>query len=356
MLSEIMNFQNKLAEFTNVDDLKLWLSDNEYVYHENKYFMRISTKCNDMTNPLVRCSYSVLIDKENFRVLSSLPWLENVDKDRLSDYMVGNYEVQECVDGTQIRVFWHNDSWKVATKNHPDANRATWSSPKSYYRLFKEASKYLDYDKLDQTCSYVFALCHPEDMKVACHNIPKLYHLSTFDTKSMEFIDQDIGVYCPKRLELSYENLLEFLSNVRSTQCAGIVVRTDMYPNVVFKVESDKYKYGKELMGNCNNFGERMLELILEDRVHEFTNVFRDLNFIKKEILRRLSEVKETIYMLYMDYYVNNKVSFVPFCYHNMLVSLNTMYLNTREKITRKSVMEELKKMSVDKLMLLLNV
>jgi hypothetical protein len=351
-----MNFQNKLAEFTNVDELKLWLGENNYSFHENKYFMRISTKNENMNEPLVRCSYSVLIDKETLKVLSSLPWLENVEKSNLESYLVGNYKVSECVDGTQIRVFWHNENWKVATKNHPDANRATWSSPKSYYRLFKEASKYLDYDKLDKNCSYVFALCHPEDMKVACHNVPKLYHLSTLDMTTMEYIEQDIGIYHPKELELEYNKLLEFLSNVRLTQCSGVIIKTDMFPNVVFKVESDKYKVGKELMGNTNNLGERMLELILQDRVHEFTNVFRDLTFIKKHILTRLTELKENIFMLYMDYYVNNKVLFVPFCYRDILVNLNTLYLNNHEKITRKIVMEELKKMSVDRLMLLLGV
>lgn len=351
-----MNFQNKLVEFSNVDELKLWLSENNYSFHENKYFMRISSRDNNMNEPLVRCSYSVVIDKENMRVLSSLPWMENVDKTKLNDYLVGNYQVSECVDGTQIRVFWHNDNWKVATKNHPDANRATWSSPKSYYRLFKEASKYLDYDRLDKNCSYVFALCHPEDFKVACHNVPKLYHLSTLDMNTMEYIEQDIGVFHPKRLELESEKLLEFLENVRLTQCSGVIIKTDMYPNVVFKVESDKYKMGRELMGNCGNLGERMLELILEDRVHEFTNVFRDFTFIKKHILSRLTEIKESVFMLYMDYYVNNKISFVPFCYRDILVNLNTHYLNTREKITRKMVMDELKKIGVRNLILLLGI
>lgn len=102
--------------------------------------------------------------------------------------------VQHKYDGSIIKLYHHNDEWHVATNGTADAKKAESFGGRTLYDLFMEASKGLDYAKLDKNCTYMFELMHPEQVIVIRYETPKIVHIGTRNNITFEESYDHIGI------------------------------------------------------------------------------------------------------------------------------------------------------------------
>lgn len=139
-------------------------------------------------------------------------------------------DVQEKLDGSLLKV-WYNsilEQWIVSTNGMIDARDCSRSGKAgTFHDLFCEAAAAsgLDYACLDRSHTYCFELLHPENTVVIRHPRPRLVHLGTRDTTTLqELLDEDIGVERPAVFPLHDFGACRRAAAVLPENCEGYVV------------------------------------------------------------------------------------------------------------------------------------
>ncbi len=261
-------------------------------------------------------------------------------------------QVTSTIDGTYVRLYYDTTrgddkaKWSLATNRCIDAKKARWSSFKTFFDYFQEASNsensILDYARLDVKHTYLFVVCHPESRVVRCYTSPMIYHIGTYDTSQPECpeIDTDIGIPKPPTLDTSSYETLQQLSDYTNTldwQDPGFVIRwTDATGGVHrAKVRNEKYEHVNSLRGNNPNVALHYLNLRSDtenpQKFMEFTKYFPEYGMIEDSI----NMLARYLHQLYMSYYVNKTIQVIPDRISwKMLSQLHTSYIRTKVPTT----------------------
>ena len=209
---------SNLDSFTKVKDClesaPYFLKVKEDNNFPDLYLLSYDNDKSDMTNPVVCECRGIILEKNTNNVISytfnkSIDCvLNNVVLDNNNEIVVPggfNFDdsvIEESVDGTQVRLFYYNDVWNVATTRCIDANRSYWYSTRSFGDLFNDAS-IINYDDLDVRCCYSFVLKHPDNRIVVNYDHPSLVHVCTRNLDTFEEIDVYIGVNKPEKFKFN---------------------------------------------------------------------------------------------------------------------------------------------------------
>lgn len=204
---------------------------------------------------------------------------------------------QEKVDGSLIKVWFHNGKWRVSTNGTIDAYKCEIGQvdllkldcPYKYFgELFDKAKENvgLDFGKLNKDYTYMFELVSPYNKVVIEYKEISIYHIGTRNNRTLEEIDIDIGVHKPKQFALgTLEECLESASKLPFNEEGYVVV--DKYWNRI-KIKSLQYVKVHHIKNNGDVNIASIVQLIRTNEIGEFLTYFAEytnnVNIIKSKI------------------------------------------------------------------------
>jgi hypothetical protein len=261
--------------------------------------------------------------------------------------------IHELIDGTLIKLFHHNNTWKVATSGMIDAYKSFWNNGKlSFGDMFDHCANYFNFDstKLNKECSYVFLMCHPNNKIVTYHKTPELYHIYTRNNKTFEEVNDDIGVSKPQYYRFdSLEHLSNELKDLEY-YIPGFMVYTDEGKRI--NIKSPNYLYVKSLKDNTQDMFGQIFKLKQKELLNEFLYYYPEYTKMVDYVERRFNNLCKEVHGEYvmkniMKYKIKPK-------FHITLNELHKKYTETKEKITFKEVRDHLIKYEAKKLSFLI--
>ena len=319
------------------------------VKHDTELNLYIAKHCHksDTTQQLVRECDGTIFNADGDVVcysgehseMHSFFELQNNDNQEVQDSLnsLSNYEVLEFLDGTCIRVYFHNGEWRVATKGHTDAGRAKWSSEKSFLALFEEALENhpdFSYDNLNRGNTYVFLLQHTENKIVCPVEANRIYLLEVYDNSTFSRIEESVsGVDNPKTLEVPNSNDLSVFLELNDETIKGVYLRSRNSGHRLF-ILNKLYEERQRLKGNSLDMNKRYLELRSGNRHHTFLQQFPEYSDIVKELEQNINDNVRHIHSLYMSKHVRKEPVQVNVNERKFLFPIHGQYLRTHQKVT----------------------
>lgn len=291
--------------------------------------------------------------------------------------------VQQKVDGSLIKVWFHKDSWHISTNGCIDAYSVTASSISDTYEtshkvnfgeLFhSEFVKHCSFDKLNKNYTYMFELVSPEIKVVVDYGKNDIYHLCTRGNKSGKYVEVDIGVQKPKEYPLhSLEaclNAAEKLNSNDSNEITdeGFVVVDGHYRRV--KIKSPLYLAAHYLVGNKLSL-KRCINIILANEESEYLSYFPEQKSAFDKVhsaVYKLAHTMENGYKFVLDsvgisdrkevalFIKENKFNYSGFYFKKMeipeLTAEQYMFGGYKKKLQNGAVKESLPLISIRELL-----
>lgn len=251
---------------------------------------------------------------------------------------LSNYEVQEFLDGTLIRYFYHNNRWQVSTKGHTDASKAKWSSEKSFLQLFQEVLvNYPEFstDVMDKNHTYVFLLQHMDNKIICPITENKIYLLEVYNNSTLlrnESLCSPVKVDSPKHIEVTPESLYIFL-DLHDETSKGVYLRHKETGHRFF-ILNKLYEERQRLKGNTLNINKQYLDLRSSNRHMNFVKEFPEYTTQVAELERNIHDNVRYIHNLYMTKHIKREnITMSPSDY-KYVYSIHGHYIRTREIIT----------------------
>ena len=275
------------------EDVKTLLLNSEHGLtikeNGNLYMITYYDGKSNFDNPITHKCRGVILEKDTNNIvcytfnrsvdfINDLTYLNN--KFPFNDKTV----VQESIDGTQIKLFYYGDKWRVATTRSIDAYSTRFSSRRTFGEMFDEALALsnLNLETLNKRKCYSFVLCHPDNRIITKYEKPDLVHVFTRDLDTLEVdLIYDVGVRKPQTLEYQgYEKLLEDANNLEYYK-EGFVLHSGDEQNKMMKIKSKNYLKCCRMRGNNNNILFHYLEL----RYNDYQNKKYNQNDIKEHTI-----------------------------------------------------------------------
>ena len=187
--------------------------------------------------------------------------------------------VEEKVDGSLIKLFYHNDKWHVATNGAADAFKAEATAKKSYGDLFIEAlrgqkSAQELVDLLDKDYTYMFELVSPETQLVVSYPETKLYYLGRRNIITMKEDKVELpyakyfGILMPKQYSLSsIDECLAYVKTMTKNE-EGFVVRDKYFRRI--KIKSPEYLMAFGMNNNNKITEKRIINMMKNNTIDDF--------------------------------------------------------------------------------------
>ena len=187
--------------------------------------------------------------------------------------------VEEKVDGSLIKLFYHNDKWHVATNGTADAFKAEATAKKSYGDLFIEAlrgqkSAQELVDLLDKDYTYMFELVSPETQLVVSYPETKLYYLGRRNIITMKEDKVELpyakyfGILMPKQYSLSsIDECLAYVKTMTKNE-EGFVVRDKYFRRI--KIKSPEYLMAFGMNNNNKITEKRIINMMKNNTIDDF--------------------------------------------------------------------------------------
>lgn len=291
---------------------------------------------------------------------------------RLSAYPVG-YTTSISHEGTMLRLFYHENEWKVASNRKCDARESRWGGSTDFYTLFSRAiveesqikkTQPSEYDsnetclslneasteffrRLDTSLQYVILLKSSLNTRLVCRNPTDhvLYHVATFSS-SGERLQTNIGLTYP--LTFNFSNLQELLAKVESFDpftVQGVVI--DCPDGTRVKVLHPKYARLMTLRNNNSYLTDEVLNLYFSDneKCEELLSLFPEHREKYQEMFMRL----QSLYTFLLDTYTRRYISrqFVPVNARLHRILSNLAQQNKNKQITLSAVKLEVQRFGV---------
>ena len=279
---EVLDFMNSHEDW---EDL---LAQPPYCIKTKRYngyiLLKYSQLESDMTIPLVReCRGSIFCQNENKKyecVCYPFSKFGNVGESYVSDIDWESAVVEEKVDGSLMKLYYHNNRWNIATNGLPNAFLAEINDTSlSFGDLFHEALGGREQFKafcthLDQHETYMFELVSLVSKLVVYYPETKLYYLGqrNMDTmqesKNYANFMKNYGILCPKVYGIStLESCLEYVKSMTRNE-EGFVVRDKNFNRM--KIKSPEYLIAFHMDNNGVITTKRIIKMIKNETIDDF--------------------------------------------------------------------------------------
>lgn len=272
------------------------------------YYIKITTEgnytifkynqlCSDFNNEIVRECRGLILDSEYKPVCVPFFKFGNYGESYCPEIDWATAKVQEKVDGSIQKLWYHNGQWRVSTNGVIDAYKAELQNDarlcvdgvfKTFGELFDVAAKNsgLNYDMLDTNNTYMFELVSPYNRVIVPYDKVAIYHLGTRNNATLEEVDVDIGIQKPKVFPINTLNDCIAAASELPFDEEGYVVVDANYNRI--KIKSPKYVMAAHVRNNGCVTTNRMLDIIRRNEVEEFLLYCNDyteaMNTIKCKI------------------------------------------------------------------------
>lgn len=233
----------------------------------------------DFHNPIVKECRGLIIDNQNNQAVC-VPFFKfgNYGESYADEIDWLNAKVQEKVDGSLIKCWYHNNEWHVSTNGTINAEnaelQANASSYKNFGQLFYKAwSQYHDnFSCLNPQYTYMFELISPYNRVVIPYIDIDIRHIGTRDMATLKELDVDVGVPKPNSYSLcSLEDCIKACEKMSYSEEGYVVVDKNWHR---IKVKSPAYVAVHHMINNGVITKERIVELIKTGEDGEFLTYY----------------------------------------------------------------------------------
>jgi len=293
---------------------------------------------NDETGMIYSMSYPVPLE---FKDQS----LEEQQK-LITTIKTNQYTVQEALDGTLIRLWYHNETgqWVTSTNGKCDAYESFWMNGVSYGELFSTTLQGV-LENLNQDHVYMFTLCHPLNVIVVNHTAPRIYHVATYDRVTQKEIECELGIEHPPVVNLTVDEVMDSVGSSQGTPVlsAGYMVVQEDTDGVVrrYRFENVNYTRGRILRGESNNIDYILLGHMLEkdeSKLKEFLLYYPIYVATHGQLSTRMNQLARVLYQDYGQRYKMKVNIFVHPRHHKFLGEIHTQVYLTLLKPQNKTV------------------
>lgn len=255
------------------------------------------------------------------------------------------YKVQEALDGTLIRLWYNHElnQWVTSTNGVVNAYQSIWMNNISYGSLFASTVGY----QLSQTCLnpdyiYLFILCHPLNVIVVNHQTARVYHVTTYDRKTLKEVSVDLGIEHSPLYDLTIDQVLTRIASThgKPVQSAGYMVVQEDEKGYVqrYRFENVNYTRARQLRGNTNNVSYLILDYLLKERqahvppessqLQEFLQYYPIYLNLYQSLINSINHMTILLYQLYGQRYKQNVDIFLHPRLHKTVIEIhNKIYL-----------------------------
>lgn len=199
--------------------------------------------------------------------------------------------VRAFLEGSLIRIFFHNDKWNIATSRKLNAFYSKWGSMTSFGELFENYLKKdfnsnleLFYESLNPTLNYYFLFTSESVYYIHPSSKSSLKLLQIMNKEGQLVLDSDLEQFGVARLEYMDKNILKqkYISN----EVFGVVLENE---NERYTLFSENYNICKKLYGKQKFLAQRILELMGDeqqkfDYMHYFPDSKKYFQLVQDEI------------------------------------------------------------------------
>lgn len=226
----------------------------------------------DFTDPIV-CEARGLIVNTKTKKVVCFPFKKfgNYGESYADEIDWDSARVQEKIDGSIIKVYFHNKKWHVATNATVDAADAEVGSNKcTFEELFYKAAEnqHLDWSLLDKKCTYIFELTSPESRMVIDYgDTPKIWHIGARNNITEKEFETDINIIKPKQYPFKdLTSCIEAANTLNdkkgSIEKEGFVVVDKNYHRI--KIKNPEYVFVHHILPNGMVSDKTLLASILD--------------------------------------------------------------------------------------------
>ena len=331
-------------------------------------------KCDNSSSDLIKNSRGLIFDGDKL-IVRTFPFTRELsptdDRKEIEDSIpnLSQFDIFESIEGTLIRMFYHNNKWYTATHRKLNAFKTKWSKKESFGTLFVQAliqevktnetlkdkiSTKLDdifssfQSILDIDKQYLFVIKNTDDNCIVCSNDEhKLYHVGTIIDNKLTF---DINLYdieYPKKLNFStIDEMINYVNTINYNVIPGIILFSKDDKHTHYKIINDEYKYLYQLRGNESSIKFRYLNIRMDEEKRElFTQLYKYKKDIFDNYENILYDKAKEIYTSYVNRYIKKQYVTLPKEEYDIMRKAHEWYQTDRDN----------NKISIDKVISILN-
>jgi hypothetical protein len=358
MLENYNHKNNGISNFAvNYDKVKELLKDAPYFIKcsttaSSPYYVLKSTENkSDLNLPIVQECQGLILEKNTNKIIAHGLNRIGTDISEIKEDEI--IAVNEMIDGPRIFVWWNiylND-WSISTGGSTDATSINTicinpSNPKyiikkSFYELFMETNP--DFSNLDKSYTYTYILEHPfithdPSTQIAAH----LIFIRNNNSHS-----PDISHIKKTSILNSFSNKGELNEYVTSPQYnkKGVIItvhnKLGMHTQYFqYKILNPNYEQKQLIKGNTQNITYYLINCIKNNETDSLLEFYPIYNKTIQTINNCIVEISKRIYWQYINKHVFKKdVKFTP-AYYPTIRQLAGTYIQTKETITKKYVLD----------------
>ena len=282
----------KLLEFIKGHkDWKELLKESPFflnVKEENDYVLLKYNQFNsDFNNPIVKECRGIILksirNKDWVVVCHAFDKFFNYGEQYADNIDWSTARVQEKIDGTIMKLWYDDNSWKLSTNSCIDAYKTDLNINEllkvncpfsTFGELFENAENYSDikFDELNKDYTYIFELVSPYNKVVIEYPKIIINHIGTRNNITHQELEVDIGVIKPKEYKIStLEECVKAASNLPSN-AEGYVVVDNNWNRI--KVKNPIYLQLHRMISNNQLKTEDILNMLFENEQEEFLSYF----------------------------------------------------------------------------------
>jgi len=271
--------------------------DWETLLTEAPYFIKIK-RCDDyillkydqirsdMTLSIVRECRGIILDEFSEYNPVCVPFFKfgNYGESYVPEIDWDTARFVEKLDGSLVKLWYHNEKWRVSSNGEIDARNANISSAllkdsiqTDIYTLFNEAwsKTKINFDELDKNYTYMFELTSPHNRIVVRYDETTIRHIGTRNINTLQECDMDIGIAKPRTFAFNtLENCIESAKNLGYNEEGYIVV--DQHFNRI-KVKSPLYVALNHISQGVTTYSN-IVEIIQRNEQSEFLAYFPEFH------------------------------------------------------------------------------
>lgn len=277
---EVLNFMNT---HDNWEEIITHEPYNIKVSRDGGYILLKYNQLNsDFTIPIVReCRGAIFCRNKDGKykcVCRAFDKFGNYGESYVPEIDWSSVLVTEKIDGSLIKVWYHNGEWHVSTNGTIDAYKAEVDDMGlTFGDLFEIAVKDKEFffNHLNTDYTYMFELVSPESRVVVPYLQTRLYALGCRDMRDMEecwFQNDDLVCFCnvdhPKCYPLrTLEDCLKYVNSMSRDE-EGFVVRDKNFNRM--KIKSPEYLIAAQLRNNGAITTKRIIRMMQNNTIDDF--------------------------------------------------------------------------------------
>lgn len=249
-----------------------------------------------------------------------IPPVKSIECDTYDELISYNKSPEILVDGTMINLFNYQGEWFVCTRSNIGATNK-WNGDKDFKDMFNECSENLDFNSLNQNCTYSFVMRHKNNRLTSpvYSNQLVLVELYFNGTKQIA-LPKNEGYICVN----------EYIPDKLSK---GLTVKIG---NKRYKWLSIEHKYIEMIKPNTNNELLNYLTLRNSGNLTQYLQYFPEQRFKYDNYRRKLHTITKLLYQLYISVFIQKTIDKedIPFHLKPLIHEIHGHYLKYKQGIS----------------------